>query len=269
MGRTSSYGNKQSRIMPTLHVNGVEIAYTRYPAAGNAGGATPLVIVHGLAASQDDWGEFIAEARGRGPVLFFDLRGHGGSSPSDTPGQTTLADLTADLAGLLDALAIERAHVLGHSLGGMIALDFVLRHPQRVHGLVLESTTPQAPAPEERRAFLRLLSPVALPGADMSVEGMLEQHAAVRTTHSAAAYALITRPDQTPFLEGVHAPTLVIAGEMDGSLVQRGAELLHGWIPTSRLVRIEGAGHHAHREQPRAFTELVLGFLREIDSAGE
>jgi pimeloyl-ACP methyl ester carboxylesterase len=255
--------------MPTLRANGIEIAYTLYPAAGGAGSETPLVIVHGLAASQDDWGEFIAEARQRGPVLFYDLRGHGGSSPGDTPGQTTLTDLTADLTGLLDALGIERAHVLGHSLGGMIALDCVLRDPGRIHGLVLESTTPQAPTPDERRAFLRLLSPVALPGTDVSVEGMLEQHGAVQTAPSAAAYALITRPDQTPHLEGIRAPTLVIAGETDGPLVQQGAELLHGWIPTSRLVRIEGGGHHAHREQPQAFTELILGFLREIDSAGQ
>lgn len=255
--------------MPAFSSNGVAIAYTRYPPPSGAQGETPLVIVHGLAAAEDEWRPFIAAARGRGPVLYLHLRGHGGSAVGEAPGQTTLADLTSDLAGLLDHLGIARVHLLGHSLGGMVALNFVLRHPGRVHALILESTTPEAPAQDERRALLRLLAPVRLPDGEPWGEERPEQRAVFQTAHAAAAYALITRPDQTPYLEGIRAPTLVLAGETDSPVAQRGAELLHGWIPTSRLVRIEGAGHHAHREQPETFTQLVLGFLREVDAAGQ
>jgi pimeloyl-ACP methyl ester carboxylesterase len=242
--------------VPTLRVNGIVLCYDRRPAAGGAPAlATPLVIVHGFAAGRDDWNAFVERACDRGPVLTYDLRGHGRSGAGLHPEQTSLTDLTTDLTHLLDALGIKRAHVLGHSLGGMVALDFVLRHPARTHGLVLVSTTPEPAPPDQRALMLRLLGDGPSPPAPSPMPS--------------TGYALITRPDQTPHLGGIVTPTLVLVGEQEGAALQRGAELLHGWIPTSRLVRIEGAGHHAHLEQPEAFTQLVLGFLREVDRAGE
>lgn len=257
--------------MPVLYVNGIPLAYALHPALPGAG-PTPLVIAHGLgtATPAAEWAYFVRAARALGPVLTYDLRGHGGSGAGAHPADTTLADLTADLTGLLDALGIARARLLGHSLGGMIVLDFTLRHPERVDALILESTTPEAPPPEERERLLRADLP---PGPLLLGRGSHRDGACVMRplprgeggwAGRPAVHALITRPEQTPFLQEIRAPTLVLVGELEGVALQRGAELLHGWIPTSRLVRIAGAGHRAHVEQPDGFERQVSNFVTEV-----
>jgi pimeloyl-ACP methyl ester carboxylesterase len=271
--------------MPAARVGAITIAYDWYPAAPGADHAPPLVIVPGLAADPAAWTRLVAAARRRGPVLIPAPRGAGGADAGPRPERTTLADLTHDLAGLLETLGIGHAHLLGHSLGGMIALDFVLRRPATVGALILLSTTPEASPPAERARVLAFLDrlardyPSGLP-AGPSLVGEIEpgmdeaarlpaggnETADVRSS-IAAAHALATRPDQTPHLGGITVPTLVLVGEQEGPALQHGAELLHGWIPTSRLVRVEGAGHPAAIERPEAFELLVLSFLAEVDAS--
>lgn len=273
--------------------------YRRSSAGSEAApGALPLVIVPGLAAAIDAWEPVIVAARARGPVAVFDPDQWGGAGAKDGAGQATLADLTAGLTEVMDALGLATAHVLGHSLGGMVALDFVLRHPSRVGALILMSTTPEPMPDEQQRRALDLIERLDTGGdgpgqiyrwmPEATDTFSLAQQSAMRALSRAkqsalrdvsegvaqsmhasrqAAHALITRPDQTPHLGGITAPTLVMVGEMDGPPLQRGAELLHGWIPTSRLVRIEGAGHHPHVDQPDDVERLVLSFIDEVEAA--
>jgi pimeloyl-ACP methyl ester carboxylesterase len=255
--------------------------------SGAPPGALPLVIVPGLAAAMAAWDPFIAAARVRGPVRVFDPNQWDGAGVEDEAGEPALADLTAGLIGLMDTMGMPQAHVLGHSLGGMVALDLVLRHPARVGALILMSTTPEAMPDEQRARALHLLDrletggtvrgawfghvPLSEPGrwpVPMRSEATSATPDPATAGSRAAAHAMVTRPDRTPHLGGITAPTLVLAGEMDGARIQRGAELLHGWIPTSRLVRIEGAGHHPHVDRPQAVEQLVLSFISEVEEAG-
>ena len=97
-----------------------------YEEIGN--GDHPLVLVHGFTGSRDDWLEQMPALGALGRTLAIDQRGHGGSTNTGNTETYTLETLVADLAGFLDAIGVERCDLLGHSLGGMVALRFVLGH---------------------------------------------------------------------------------------------------------------------------------------------
>ncbi len=201
----------------------------------------PLVLLHGLGGSAADWTEVAGAAAARAPALALNLPGHGGRTAQIRP--LTIADLTADVVERLAEHQLGRVHLLGHSLGGVIALDFAIQYPKRCGALVLVATTPEAATVEERAASARL-GPVLA---------------------AAIARAWVERPDKTPALGAITTATLIVVGEQDRPAFQRGAELLHGWMPNSRLVRIAGAGHHPQHDQPEAFTATLLAFLQEVD----
>jgi pimeloyl-ACP methyl ester carboxylesterase len=105
-------------------------------------GERPFVLLHGFTGSRDDFRDVFGELSRHGRTVVPDQRGHGGSTNTGNPEGYTLECLVADLAGLLDALAIERCDLLGHSMGGMVAMRFALAHPARVASLVLMDTAP-------------------------------------------------------------------------------------------------------------------------------
>ena len=125
--------------MPRIEVRGVKLNVTEMAQRGRrrrAGDATPIVMIHGLAASQAFWyaagAQFLTLL---GPCLLYDLRGHGKSGTSESG--YGVGDMAGDLAELMDLRAMPRAHIIAHSFGGMIALAFALRHPERVASLTL------------------------------------------------------------------------------------------------------------------------------------
>ncbi|HEX3324546.1 MAG TPA: alpha/beta hydrolase, partial [Solirubrobacterales bacterium] len=119
--------------MPNAEVPGAELNYER------AGSGEPLLLIQGMSATHLAWGEaFLSELRQSFDCVVFDNRGIGLSAP--TEGRFTTADMAADAAGLLDALEIERAHVFGISMGGMIAQELALAHPERISSLTLGCT---------------------------------------------------------------------------------------------------------------------------------
>ncbi len=202
----------------------------------------------GLGATAAEW-EAVTTALGvTRTVVWYELPGHGNRNALPEP--ASIGALAADLATRLIATAAAPVTLIGHSLGGVIALSAAIAYPERCRALVLIGTTPEAAPPEEREQMRRLAG--HLLGAGDS-------------SRAAVARAYAERPDQTGLLEGLTVPALIVAGELDGWHAQRGAELLHGWMPNSRLVRIAGAGHHPHREQPGALLAAMLAFLQEVD----
>src|SRR5258705_11834048 len=106
-------------------------------------GDRPFVLVHGFTGSRDDFREHIPELARAGRTIALDQRGHGGTTNTGRAEDYTLDGMVADLAAAFDALGITRADLLGHSLGGMIALRFTLEHPDRVASLVPMDSRPQ------------------------------------------------------------------------------------------------------------------------------
>jgi 3-oxoadipate enol-lactonase len=218
-------------------------------------------------------------------VVLYDMRGQG---RSDHPHGPCSMDLHADdLAGLLDALGVETAHVLGISYGGEVAQAFALRHAARVRSLVLAGTVSEV-GPELRltvdswRRAARAGDPDALFDASVpwnfspefiaANPALLED--ARRRCHDLDLDALATLCDAfqdvafTPRLGQITAPTCVIVGDRDLLKGPAYARTIHDAIPRSELHVLAGAGHAACWEKPEEFNTVVLGFLAK-QAAGE
>ncbi len=263
----------------TVRANGQELYYELH------GQGPPLVLVMGIGYDSSLWTLAQVPALStRFQVIMVDNRDAGRSSRAAHP--YTIADMADDLAGLLDALGIPRSHLLGLSMGGMIALEFALRHPDRLDRLVLTGTG-AAPA---RSAVdpIQIWSWVKANDATGEIFGgqqfaalfstaFLRDHQAVRATaellasnpypmspeaygRQADAYRHFDALDR---LLGVTAPTLVIVGEQDlltpRWVVREVAEAIAG--AQVEVIRGDGSSHLVPLERPDDFNRLVLDFL--------
>lgn len=245
------------------------------------GSGAPLVLIPGQGGDRRGCLAWLASALARDfRVVSLDNRDAGESDPEAD--YYALADLAADVAALLDELDIARAHVLGHSLGGRIALRFALDRPDRLDRLVLVSSAsdgepwhragdpPPPPAdwwiddPVER---MRALLPRVL-GPDYRARmGPAEEAALVeperdnRTTWAGLLRQEAAKADHVADrLAEVQAPTLVVVGEADGGLTAFGRELAAG-IPRARLLALPGVGHLPWVEQPDVVVPAIAAFL--------
>ncbi|MEA2950835.1 MAG: 3-oxoadipate enol-lactonase [Alphaproteobacteria bacterium] len=235
-----------------------------------------LVFSNSLATNLSMWDEQAAALQNSFRVLRYDQRGHGGTQATD--GRYTFELLAADLAGLFDALSIKRAHVLGISMGGMTALAFVQRYPDRVDHLIPCDCGPaSSPAStqlwEERIAIAEKQGMEPL--ADMTARRwfppeFVESKPAVfnrvcdmiRTTPVKGfigCAGALANYDLRPGLASIKVPTLLIVGTKDATVP--GIKAINAAIPGSKVVELEGAGHLSNLEKPEAFTRAVQDFL--------
>jgi pimeloyl-ACP methyl ester carboxylesterase len=217
------------------------------------GAGRPVVLVHDRGDERGIWAPVVAALRGSFTVVTYDLRGHGRSGGERPVGTEALDSLVADLAALLDQLGYESVHLVGHDLGGAVAQRLALQSAGRVRTLVLEAALPAPPG--EPAPLLTEDSPEPAGQDDVA-----------ETSHMAigAPTGLLSDAYAISRLEAIECPTLVVVGDLDTPEFQRGAELLHGWMPNSRLVQIEGAGHAPHVEQPARFNAHLRAFLAEF-----
>ncbi len=242
------------------------------------GNGPTLVLIHALGVDRRMWAQQVPVfAEGR-QVLAYDVRGHG---RSDKPaGPYTLEALADDLRGLLDSLGIQRASLLGISMGGMIAQTFALRYPDQVDLLILADTTSEYP-PEGRRQFVERARQVEASGIEPIVPATLERWftpefrvedeetveeirkilAAADPAGYAGACLAVSQVDTTARLGQIQAPTLVIVGEKDPGTPVEAAARIQAAIPGARLEVIPDASHLSNVAHPGAFDDLVLGFL--------
>ena len=259
--------------MQIAQINGITVRY-------DVQGAGPWVTLsHSLSTDLTLW-DGLAEALAADfTVLRYDTRGHGASSAPDGP--YTFAQLTADLAGLLDALRIERTHFVGLSMGGMIGQHFALAHPARLQRLVIASSTSRVPAEagavwDERIALARSDGCAALvdgtlgrwftPGYRAAHPEVMARIGALIAATPAAGYigcaGAIRSLDITARLGAVAAPTLVIAGADDPGTPPAASEAIAAAIPGAQLEVIASASHISCIEQARRFNSLVIDFLK-------
>lgn len=258
--------------MATAKVNGVELYYET---AGQAG-APAIIFAHSIGSSIDIWDDVTSALSARFYTIRYDIRGHGRSSAFDAP--VSIEDLAADQAGLLDALGIESAHVVGLSLGGMIAQAFALDHPGRVLSLGLVATTAHLPPPEfwrDRAALVRakgMAAAVDLVIPRWFTEGYREREPAVVAgfhkrfvATDAESYArccaAIGAMDLREQIAAIRAPTLVLVGSEDPATPPAMAEDLRQRIPGSELVVVSGAAHIVSVERADAVTAHLAAFI--------
>jgi 3-oxoadipate enol-lactonase len=242
-------------------------------------GNGPLVaLIHGVGGRLEAWDAVAAELQGRFRVLRYDQRGHGLSDKP--PGPYTVEQMSGDLAALLDALGIARCHVVGVSLGGMVAQSFALEHARRVEGLVLIAAV-AGRTPEERERVLARLEVVRReqPGAHFrnsldrwftpefqrNHPDRVEAYGAMNRANDpagyAAAYHVLAHTDLGDLVGAIRAPTLIVTGEFDSGSNPRMARLMHDRIAGSQLVIIPGQRHGLLTETPDRVAQLVADFL--------
>ena len=195
---------------------------------------------------------------------------------------SSVDDYAGEVVDLLDALKIPDAVVCGLSLGGYVAFALVRNAPRYIRGLVLADTRPQADTPDGIEARKRMLALVREKGPSAVADEMLPKLLSEATRRDrpdivdrvrslvlansadaivGAITALMTRPDSTPLLPGIHCPTLILVGADDGVTPPSVSEALHAAIAGSELVIIEAAGHLSSLEQPAAFGAALARFL--------
>lgn len=258
-----------------LHVN-VELAGEGYP----------LLLLHGFTGSAVTWRQ-LASALGEFRTVALDLIGHGASDSPPDESRYSMARCVGDVVAVLDALHVERAAVLGYSMGGRVALHLALAVPQRVTALVLESVSPGIEDAQGRVARMAadrtLAASIERVGVEPFVDAweklplwatqshlpgsVRESLRAQRLRNSAVGLANSLRGMGAGAQGSVFArlgelamPVLLIAGERDKKYRDL-ATAMHERIAGARVDIIKGSGHAVHLERPAAFVPLVEEFL--------
>lgn len=259
--------------MPKVTVKDAELYYER------RGQGEPLLLIMGMSGNTVHWGEaFRADLERTFDVIAYDHRGIGQSSRTLEP--FTIRDLAEDALGLLDALGVERAHVCGISMGGMVAQELVLAAPDRVISLTLGCTYPGGPeaafgTPEDlqmlgeamasgdRERTLRASYAINLSPAHAEDPAHYDEFLARAAAHPAPVVFIGLQMqacighDASERLGQIEAPTLVLHGSVDRLLPVANGELVARLIPGARLVTFDDVGHLFFWERPEESASLI------------
>ena len=256
--------------MHRISVNGIRISCV------DTGKGVPLLLLHGLGDSHDDWRMQIPEFAAKYRVIVPDLRGFGASERREP---FTIQRHARDMRTLLSALSIERAHVVGLSMGGAVAIELALRAPQVVASLVLVNTAPGFTLTSwqrRRMAWLRVLVALVLGVGGVARvtgkgvfparnQGRLRKRFIRRASHTSrwvylATLRALTRWNAESRLAAIRAPTLIIGAQHDFTT---SAEKRR-WcarIPGARFVEIAGSRHHTELDSPERLNHIIQAFV--------
>lgn len=259
--------------MPLAKAGQIELGYDR------AGDGPPLLLIMGMSGTRHHWGDAVLEdLRKDFETIVYDNRDCGDSTKTGQP--FTIADLAADAAGLLDALELQSAHVMGISMGGMIAQELVLAHPEKVRALTLGCTYcgGEGSMLASEETMRRLAEGMASGDRERAIRTAWEVNVSPSFAANEDIYATflarglrygvpvpvimeqmraIAEHDTSSRLPDIAAPTLVIHGTVDQLLPVENGHTIAGLIPGARLEIFEGVGHLFFVEQPERTAELV------------
>jgi 3-oxoadipate enol-lactonase len=282
--------------MVFARVNGIDIWYERSDGRGPT-----LVLTHGFAGPSRCWPPIIEDFRHYFDLVLYDVRAHGSTHVPNDPATVTMPQFAADLAGLMNELDIEQAHIGGVSMGGMISAQFACDFPERVRSLLLCDTTagncegPDEAANEVERQLIKFMERTSEIVLHYGMEELVErenryrrekdQYAPFAATSldeqdkrnrrmkidfmTRAGYleanrALRERPDLTSRTISITAPTLVSCGEWD--MFYPCAQRDHILIANSRLMTIRRAAHATPDYQPALWYRAVREFITDVEA---
>ncbi len=261
--------------MPVLSANGVRLHYRI------VGEGPPVLLLHPIGLDLSCWDRLVRDLRPEFQTVAIDLRGHGLSDMPPPP--YSLGDFAGDLHSLLHTLHLAPAHLVGLSLGGMVAQELALAHPGDVRSLVLAGTACTFSS-EGRGVMVGRAEAAERGGMESVVQSTLERWftpaflgsgvvelcrrrlLADRVEAFAATWRAISELDTEPRLEEIRVPTLAITGDADIATPVSAAETIVRRIPGARLHVLPGAPHMAPLERPDLFNPPVLGFLRGVQT---
>jgi pimeloyl-ACP methyl ester carboxylesterase len=242
-----------------------------------------VVLLHGVGSSSSTWDELLPLLGEQFTVIAADYRGHGESDAPEPP--YALADFVDDHFRLLDELGIQTAHVVGFSIGAIIAQAIALAQPSRTSSLVLLNTI-GARTPEERaRALERLeiirssdphdvaeasavrwFSPDFIARRPDLVRGEVDIVAATRAIPYAAAYEVLATTELIDQIDTIGCPVLIVTGENDVGSTPRMSRAVQERLPGSELVVVDDLRHYLHIEAAEYIAGLITGFLGDLPS---
>ncbi len=249
------------------------------------GHGEPFVLVHGFTGSSLDWVDVVDPLAATHRVLTLDQRGHGRSSNTGDEATYSFDQLVADFGSYVDAVGLESFHLLGHSMGGMMAMRYALAAPDRLKSLILMDTAaaPAKGAPEMMRTGLQLarehglnavfeaISPflATSPRGEITLERMRTKWGQMDVAAFLALGAeLLEHESVLDQLATLRIPTTVILGENDHGL-RHASEALAAAIPGAHFAIIPNAGHSPQEDDPAAWLAAVAAhFERSAASAG-
>jgi pimeloyl-ACP methyl ester carboxylesterase len=259
--------------MPKIELSQTELNYER------RGSGEPLLLIQGMGGTHVSWGRPFSELLERDfEVIAFDNRGMGLSRR--VGGEFSIAEMAADTAELMGALELETAHVMGISMGGMIAQELALRHPEKVRTLALGCTycggpqgrlteqsvgerLAQAMASGDRDTLIRAMYEVNVSSAYAAEASNFDAFLAMAKTSPAPIPVIMLQAqaigghDTSARLPSLDVPTLVVHGDEDQMLDVANGRLIAELIPGAQLEVLPGVGHMFWWEQPQRSAELI------------
>jgi len=255
-------------------VNGAKLVYEM------AGEGLALVLIHSSFCDQRMWDDQFSVFARECQVIRYDLRGFGQSDMPETP-----FSFVEDLGELLRVLKIERACMLGLSLGAYIAIDFAIAYPEMTAGLIVAAAAPGGyKISEALRQRMGAIFAAGHEDADRGIQLLLNDPEVAfdrqtpatrerltrmfmdnrRVFHSNLALMQVTQPPAVKRLDEITAPTLIIAGEWDEPDLLAAADLMQSRIAGATKIVIQGAGHLSNMEKPAEFNRAVIDFFKRI-----
>ena len=236
--------------MQKINVNGIELAYTRH------GAGAPMVLLHGYPLDGSIWSEVVPFLIDKFELIIPDLRGFGESTTVETP--YTMDTFASDVAGLLDHLGFEKTAIVGHSMGGYVALAIAKLYPTRVNGLGLVSSQVLADTPDRKQGRYDTAEQVAAKGIGVVVEAMTPKFTPDERVRAfaqsvmeqqksnsiiGALKAMAEREDTSSLLADFKFPVVLVHGDEDALIPIERARELKNAISRAHLVELKGVGH--------------------------
>ena len=264
-----------------MSARSVKLWHRRY--GEEAEGINPLLLLHGLLGSGENWHSVATNLSNSRTIIVPDLRNHGRSPHSR---EHDYASMAGDVVMLLDSLGIEDCTIVGHSMGGKVALRFALDHPGRVRGMVIEDMVPGSTFPRYLK-FIEALRDIDLDlvssrrDADEALakgisDEAIRQFLLKNLERRGDGYGW--RPNLAVLAESYNSlwqglekkgaysgPTLFIRGGESDTVADTRIESIEEYFPQARVETIYGAGHWVHATHQSEFTSALESFLAEID----